>query len=510
KPQAWGSFLRYHYLTYDFTDIKDPGSYVIGYRNKETSSFKIHDDIFDRHVWQPTLEYFLPMQMCHMRVNEKYRVWHGVDHLDDALMALVNHNHYDGYISGPSTLTKYKPGDRVPGLNAGGWHDAGDFDLRVESQMGTVWLLAEMVEEFGLNYDATSIDQKNKIVEIHQPDGKNDALQQIEHGLLSVLGGYKSMGRLYRGIIDTDLRQYVILGDGSLQTDNLPYDSSLAKGEMKNGKTGTNDDRWVFTEDNPNRELYVAAGLAASARVLKTYNPQMSQDALSAAKDIYQKAFSKANKVDQKTFAIAELYLATKDKKYLKDLLPLKAQILDKIDKAAWPIGRILADVEDREFVDAIDTAVQQYQIQVRERAATESPYGVPYKPDIWGAGWAIQEFGVKQYFFHKSWPQYTTTDAYFNALNFVLGVHPGSNTQSFASGVGANSATVAYGNNRADWSYIPGGVISGTALIRPDLPELKIWPFFWQQTEYVMGGGETNYMFLVLAANAENKKRSR
>jgi len=86
-------------------------------------------------------------------------------------------------------------------------------------------------------------------------------------------------------------------------------------------------------------------------------------------------------------------------------------------------------------------------------------------------------------------------------ALNFVLGVHPGQNTESFASGVGAVSSTVAYGGNRADWSYIPGGVISGTALIRPDLPELKIWPYFWQQREYVMGGGETNYMFLVLAA---------
>jgi hypothetical protein len=45
--------------------------------------------------------------------------------------------------------------------------------------------------------------------------------------------------------------------------------------------------------------------------------------------------------------------------------------------------------------------------------------------------------------------------------------------------------------------------VISGTALIRPDLPELKEWPFFWQQTEYVMGGGEANFMFLALAAEA-------
>jgi len=34
-----------------------------------------------------------------------------------------------------------------------------------------------------------------------------------------------------------------------------------------------------------------------------------------------------------------------------------------------------------------------------------------------------------------------------------------------------------------------------------PDFPELKEWPYFWQQTEYVMGGGATNFMFLVLAA---------
>ena len=132
-----------------------------------------------------------------------------------------------------------------------------------------------------------------------------------------------------------------------------------------------------------------------------------------------------------------------------------------------------------------------------------KTPYGVPYEPYIWGAGWGIQRFGVNQYLVHKAWPQYAPIEPVLDALNFVLGVHPGENTISFASGVGAQSALVAYGVNRGDWSFIPGGVISGTALIRPDLPELKIWPFFWQQTEYVMGGGATNYMFLVLAADA-------
>ena len=65
------------------------------------------------------------------------------------------------------------------------------------------------------------------------------------------------------------------------------------------------------------------------------------------------------------------------------------------------------------------------------------------------------------------------------------------------------------YGFNRADWSYIPGGISSGTALIRPDFPELLAFPFLWQQGEYVLGGGTTDYLFLVLAANKVlNEKR--
>ena len=55
---------------------------------------------------------------------------------------------------------------------------------------------------------------------------------------------------------------------------------------------------------------------------------------------------------------------------------------------------------------------------------------------------------------------------------------------------------------NRGDWSFIPGGVISGTNLVRPDLPELKEWPFLWQQAEYVIGGGASHFMFLVLGAD--------
>lgn len=502
-PSRWGGFLRYNYLTFDFSKVRTPGMYVVEYRGKASNPFRIADDVFARHAWQPTLEYFLPIQMCHMRVNEKYRVWHGLDHLDDALMAPPDLNHFDGYSQGPSTLTRYKPGEIVPNLNAGGWHDAGDFDLRIESQIGTVWLLTKMIEEFGLDYDATTIDQQKKLVEIHAPDGRSDAIQQIEHGLLSVLGGYKAMGRLYRGIIEPTHRQYVMLGEANNATDNVFQKPAEGLGRANNGLAIQADDRWVFTEENPDRELYVAAGLAAASRVLKRENAPMAADALKASRELLAGAIEKSDKVGSKVFALAELISTTGERAYVDRLVGLEPQIMASIADTGWAIAPVLRRITDTGFKRRLDAAVAAYQAKVTADARTDSPYGVPYKPDIWGAGWTIQDRGVKQYFFHKAWPQHTSTDSYINALNFVLGVHSGENTASFASGVGSHSATTAYGFNRADFSYIPGGVVSGTALIRPDLPELKEWPFFWQQTEYVLGGGETNYMFLALAADA-------
>ena len=157
-------------------------------------------------------------------------------------------------------------------------------------------------------------------------------------------------------------------------------------------------------------------------------------------------------------------------------------------------------DKQVKRFVADFQKALIAYREELVKLAA-ETPYGVPYRPSIWGAGWDIQRFGFEYYFLTSAYPEIFPKETVFNALNFVLGCHPGSNTASFASGVGAKSTTVAYGLNRAEWSYIPGGVVSGTALIRPDFPELLEFPFLWQQMEYVLGGGSSHYMFLVLAA---------
>jgi len=512
RAPEWGRFLRFNYLRLDFTSVEAPGMYVVSYGNARSSPFRIAADVFSRGVWQPTLEYFLPIQMCHVRVNDRYRVWHDACHLDDARMAPVDHNHFDGYRQGSSTLTRFEPGQPVPGLDRGGWHDAGDADLRVESQADTVYGLALAWEEFRPEYDDTSIDQALRVVEIHQPDGKPDILQQIEHGVLTVAGGYRSLGRFYRGIISPTLRQYTLMDDIDAQTDGIVFDPKTAPKSpppIGTGVPGSPDDRWVFTEDNPRGALGAAAGLAAASRVLRGYDDALAKNCLTIAEETWRTIDEAKAPVPEwqrrwpspRIGLAVELLLTTKDRRYADYLLSQRDSIVEHVSRVGWQVGRALPLVNDAAFTEAVTAAVQGYRREV-DALEKKTPYGVPYGPNIWGAGWNIQSFGMEQYFLHTAFPEVFPKDLMFHALDFVLGCHPGPNTSSFISGVGSRSVLVAYGPNRADWSYEPGGSASGTALIRPDYPELLEWPFLWQQTEYVLGGGTTDYLILALAAD--------
>ena len=115
------------------------------------------------------------------------------------------------------------------------------------------------------------------------------------------------------------------------------------------------------------------------------------------------------------------------------------------------------------------------------------------------GFGWDLQIDAMHHYFYQKHLPEIFDADSLFDVVNFVLGCHPATNA-SYVSGVGTNSTLVAYGFNRDDWTYIPGGVISGASLVRPEFMELKSFPYHFFQTEYVIHGA-ASYIFVVLAA---------
>jgi endoglucanase len=536
QPNLWGQYLRYQYATFDFSGVAEPGIYVVKYGDLTSHPFQIDRHVYKRHVWQPTLEYFLPMQMCHMRVNQKYRVWHGLCHMDDALMAPRNINHFDGYDNTKelSAAPPFKPLEHIPGFSAGGWHDAGDDDIRTDTQISTIMALAHTYEEFNVQYDETYVDQEHHHVEIHQPDGKPDILQQIEHGAIWILNFYRQFGSLGMGVIVPTLRQYVHLGDPATQTDNQIVDQTITQSpaaridglwykKVANRYSGIFDpegnlheieeivpgldDRLVFTQTNPARQLFVAAGLALAARVLKGYNDTLATECLDVAEALWAAnkhitdekagmvyAHGRRSSIESiKIHALAELILTTGKDDYKEELCSMGTAVREHFGSSGWTLGRVLPLLDCPDFTQKVTAAAQAYKPQLEQRMR-ESPFGCPLAH--------TEILGLVQYFLHQGWPEIFTTEPMFAVMNFLLGCRPGKTTNSLVSGVGSNSPVIAYGFNRADWSYIPGGTFwNAVNLVRPDLPEDKVWPFLWQEREYITDAA-CMFMFMVIAAD--------
>ena len=169
----------------------------------------------------------------------------------------------------------------------GGWFDAGDFDIQGGSHAMTVSSLVATWETFHPRHDQTLVDQGLRFVDIHRPDGKPDVLQQIEHGALQIAAQYRSIGRLVRGIVDGELHRYHHLGDASTQTDNLLYDPSLKPYQSEGSRSGTPDDRWVYTDASPFSNYAGIGALAAASRALRGFNDPLATECLALAKKAY-------------------------------------------------------------------------------------------------------------------------------------------------------------------------------------------------------------------------------
>jgi len=508
--KSWGKFLRYNYSTFDFTPVKESGIYVIEYDRIRTKPFRIATDIY-ADAWHPTLDVFFPVQMDHMFVNEAYRVWHGASHLDDALQAPVNHGHFDLYAQGPTTDTTYKQGEHITGLNIGGWFDAGDYDIRTQTHYYVVLNLVQIWETFGLKRDETTIDQRKRFVDIHHPDGKPDLLQQIEHGTLALIAQHRAVGHAICGIIVPDLSQYTHLGDALTMTDNLIYNPNLPSGESDGFTSGTFDDRWAFTSKSTPLNYGSIAALAAAGRALRGFNDKLADECLETAKKVWDEEnshepnlFRHGNTTGgfleyEQLRAAVELLTCTKE-----------AQYAEKIDQL-WPIieERFIFNADlavrampymDESYSKKLEALVSDYKEQL-DKFDEENPFSVPVSTRGWAGGGLVIRFAITNYILHKAFPEIIDPEYSFSGLNYIYGCHPGSDI-SFVSGVGTDSKMVAYGNNRADYSFIAGGVVPGVLILKPDFPENKEdWPFLWAENEYVISTG-ASYIFLVNAVN--------
>jgi len=513
-PTPW---VRYSYAKFDFSSVKDPGLYAIEYAGRRTDLFPIANDVYSR-TWQSSLDGYLAVEMDHVSVREGYRLWHGVSHLDDARQAPPNTRHFDGAWMGPNTDSPFPPGQHIPGLNVGGWYDAGDYDIRAETQYLVIEDLSLAYKEFNLKWDQLAVDETARTVEMHRPDGVPDAVQQVKHGVLQVLAQIKAVGHPFPEVMEPNLREYTHLGDAASKTDGRIYDAKLGPQQVEGNFSGAPDDRWAFTTKEARLQYGATAALAAASQALKGYDDALAKECLDTAIKLWQdeRAHPTVTQYpsdwgfptnvlqqvvrNEEWKATLQLLIATNGgEAYKKHVVEMFPEALKRFGRGGW-MAVFAVPYMDANFKQQVEAAVRTYVPEVeKELAAT--PFGVPPSLRNCGGSREVIDLGVQMYFLHKAFPEIVGPEYTLRAANYILGTHPVSST-SYVSSVGTVSKLKAYGNNRADNTFIPGGVIPGYIIIKPDFPEcIDDFGFLWFEDEYVIDVASR----WVLAANAAN-----
>jgi len=330
-----------------------------------------------------------------------------------------------------------------------------------------------------------------------------DMVQQIEHGALGLLAQYRAIGHAIPGIIAPTLDQYTHLGDGASKTDNLIYDATLDSTQATSTHSGVPDDRWAFTSKSTPLDYGAAGALAAASRVLRTFNPRLAEECLSTARRVWDEEHSRPPVIfrfgnttggrleDEEVRAAVELLIATRgEAKYAQRLGELLPTPQDGFG------GHLPAAIRAMPFMDAtwssrVRSAVAAGQAQ-RDTMRRATPFGVPVAAGGWGGSGGVLALAMSNYIQHRAFPDLVGPETTLRGLAYVLGTHP-ANDVSMVSGIGARSKTNAYGSNRADYSFIPGGIVPGIVIVQPDLPELmEEWPFLWYESEYVVNVAPT------------------
>ena len=546
--QSWGPYFKYNYVKFDFSSVQQPGVYYVQYGNTKTNNFLIDAHVYDK-ITDATTDVWVPIHMNHMYVTEGYRTWHGEPFKEGYLQAPES-DHFDLHRQGPTTDTKYKPLELIPGLNIGGFFDAGDFDIETGSNINVVQNFIRTWELFKPLRDETFVSQKQRYVDLHRPDGTPDILQFIEHGTLNLVAQAEQIGHMASTLSNSVLDNYHHLGDAASITDGLHYDPSLKPYEVSaDGKcSGTPDDMWAFTTRSPQLDLRAATMFAAASHALKGYNDELAARALTQSKRLMKEAteliaqhkteenfdwidgFDWSNraqqqKPDKKRQKLIER--TRKNRELLGDMATnlmlysatQKRQYLSNFEQQIWDALELRLEANMQTALDAVPYMDEAYKQKLRPYVEKynayikgfdqNNPYGVPIGLGNWAGVNMVLNYGITVNYAHIYYPDIVKKDEIYRVANWLFGCHPYHN-YSFVAAVGAaRPKQVFYGNNRADFSFIPGNVAPGLLFRKPDhFENFDDWPFLWGQNEGTIAGNTQYIIFGSSFKNIVNKEK--
>lgn len=507
EVKTWGTYFKYNYAKFDFSSVRQPGIYYIQYGEQKTNNFLIDEHVYDK-ITDATTDVWIPIHMNHVVVNEGYRVWHGEPFKEGYLQAPPS-DHFDLHRQGEKTETKYQPYELIPGLNVGGFFDAGDFDIETGANVNVVMDLVRAWELFHSQRDETFVSEQQRYVDLHRPDGTPDILQFIEHGTLNLVAQAEQIGHMASTLSNSVLDNYHHLGDAASITDGLHYDRTLKPYEVSaDGKSsGTPDDMWAFTTRNAYLDFRAATMFAAASRALESYNDDLSRRALVQSKRLMEEASALMSENARPNVmggmaTNLQLYAATHERHYLESF---KAQIWKALDENAVNNMQTALDAVpymDSAYKQRLRPYVQKYQEYINS-FDTDNPYGVPIGLGNWAGSGAVVGFGTTICFAYLYYPDIIQRADIYRAANWIFGCHPYHNYSLVAAVGAARPKAVFYGNNRADFSFIPGNVAPGLLFRQPDhFENYDDWPFLWGQNEGTIAGNTQYVIFGMVFKN--------
>ena len=496
--KVWGEFFKYNYAKFDFTKLSEPGVYFLKYGDVRTGNFIIDPSVYDK-ITVATSDVWIPVHMNHMAVHEAYRLWHGEPFKEGYLQAPPSTDHFDLHWQGPTTDTKYKALELIPGLNVGGYFDAGDFDIETGSNISVVMNLITLWEQFRSDRDETFVSEEQRYVELHRPDGTPDILQYIEHGVLNLVAQAEQIGHMSQTLSNSVLDNYHHLGDASGITDGLHYDPRLKPYQKSaDGKSsGTPDDMWAFTSRNPGLDIQAATMFAAASRVLAEQNPDLAKRALKQSIRLQEEGMklmatdtTRRRRPNQSNFSSSlQLYVSTKDPKYLEQFTAGVWPALERMPMNAISAALDAIPYMDADYKEKLRPYVEQYRdyiLQLEE----QNPYGVPIGLGNWAGGGQVTGFGTTVCNAYRHFPDIIDKEHIYKVPSWLFGCHPYHNYSWVAAVGAARPKQVFYGNNRADFSFIPGNMAPGLLFRQPDhFENFDDWPFLWGQNEGTIAG---------------------
>jgi hypothetical protein len=504
KIVPWGDYYKYNYVKFDFSSVSTPGIYYIQYGDFKTNNFLIENNVYYA-ITDATSDIWIPIHMNHMFVNEAYRVWHGEPFKEGYLQAPPKTDHFDMHGQGPTTDTKYKGLEQIPGLNIGGFFDAGDFDIETGSNIGVVQNFVQTWESFKPLRDQTFVDQKQRYVDLHRPDGTPDMLQFIEHGTEHLVAQAEIIGHMAQTLSNSVLDNYHHLGDAASITDGLTYNPNLGRYDVApDGRSsGVKDDMWAFTSRNPGLDLRAATMFAAASRALKGYNDDLSARALEQSKRLLKESTDLLASQPQGRGGMGgdvgtnlQLYISTGEKQYAEKFQQLIWPALDRNVSMNILTAITAIPAMEASYKEKLRPYVVKYKEYI-DGLEKDNPYGVPIGLGNWAGSGNVVSFGTTICFASKSFPDIIDGANAYKVTNWLFGCHPYHNYSLVATIGAARPKAVFYGNNRADFSFIPGNVAPGILFRKPDhFENYDDWPFIWGENEGTIGGNTAYLIF--------------